>query len=143
MKRAARLRMRKVEPGSGPDSDNDLIERCIAGDQSAWKELVARYERLVYSVARALCPPGEEISDVFQQVWLDFYQQLGQLRNVGALPAWLITVTKRHMYALLRLRRGSEPLEEDVPDLSQKIRQIENEHLIERALEQSPDRCRA
>jgi len=142
MKRAAPLRMRKVESGFGPDSDNELIERCVAGDQSAWKELVARYQRLVYSVARALCPPGEEISDVFQQVWLDLYQQLGQLRHVEALPAWLITVTKRHMYALIRLRRGSEPLDEDMPDISQKIRQIEHEHMIERALEQLPVRCR-
>src|SRR5689334_5809631 len=136
MKRAARLRMRKVETGSGFDSDNELIERCIAGDQSAWTELVTRYQRLVYSIARTLCPPGEEISDVFQQVWLDLYQQLGQLRNVEALPAWLITVTKRHMYALIRLRRGSEPLDEDTPDLSQKMHQIEHEHMIERAMEQ-------
>jgi RNA polymerase sigma factor (sigma-70 family) len=134
--------MRNVESGSGPDSDNELIERCISGDQAAWTELVARYQRLVHSVARTLCPPGEETSDVFQQVWLDLYQQLGQLRNVEALPAWLITVTRRHMYAVIRLRRGSEPLDEDVPDITQKIDQIEHEHTIERALEQLPIRCR-
>ncbi len=129
--------MKKVQTGV----DNELIERCIKGDQAAWKDLVTRYQRLVYSVAHALCPAGEEVSDIFQQVWLDLYQQLAELRNVEALPAWLITVTRRHMYALIR-RQASEPLDEGTPDLSQKIHQIEYEHMLERALEQLPDRCR-
>jgi RNA polymerase sigma factor (sigma-70 family) len=122
--------------------DSELIERCIQGDEAAWKEFVTRYQRLVYSVAHTLCPPGEDVSDVFQQVWLEVYQHLDQLRSVEALPAWLITITKRRMYALIRTRRNSEQLDEDTPDLSEKLRQIEHEHTLERALMQIPDRCR-
>jgi RNA polymerase sigma factor (sigma-70 family) len=130
--------MKKVQPGI----DGELIERCIKGDQAAWRELVSRYQRLVYSVANVLCPPGEDVSDVFQQVWLELYQHLDELRNAEALPAWLITVTKRRMYALIRSRRGSEPLDEETPDLSEQIIQIDHEHTLERALGQLPDRCR-
>jgi len=123
--------------------DNELIERCIKGDQAAWKELVTRYQRLVYSIAHTLCPAGEEVSDVFQQVWLEVYQHLGDLRSVEALPAWLITVTRRRMYALLRMRRNSEQLDDEIPDHSEHLYQIEHEHTIERALEQLPDRFRS
>ena len=121
--------------------DNDLIERCIRGDQAAWNELVTRYQRLIYSVAHLLCPRGEDVSDIFQQVWLELYQQLPELRNAEALPAWLITVTRRRAYALIRARRGSEPLDEELPDVSEGLRQIEHEHTLERALVQMSDRC--
>src|SRR3989442_13048642 len=105
-------------------ADNELIERCIKGDQAAWKALVTRYQRLIYSVAHLLCPAEEEASDIFQQVWLELYQQLGELRSVEALPAWLITVTRRRTYALLRARPGSKPLDEEMPALSEGLRQI-------------------
>ena len=61
--------------------DSELIERCLKGDQDAWKDLVKRYERLVYSIARTLCSDPEDISDVFQQVWLELYQQLADYRR--------------------------------------------------------------
>ncbi len=122
--------------------DNDLIERCLKGDQAAWKDLVNRYQRLVYSVAHVYCSNPEDVSDVFQQVWLELYQQLADLRKVDALPAWLITVTRRRSYAVLHLRYGSEPLESDIPVVSEQLTQVEHEHEIERALDQLQDRCR-
>ena len=122
--------------------DKELIERCVKGDQDAWKDLIIRYERLVYSVALALCTESEA-SDVFQQVWMELYQRLSNLRHAEALPAWLITVTRRCAYKLINSRHGSEPLEDDVPDLKQQqITQIEYEHELERGLSQLGDRCR-
>ena len=125
-----------------PQIDTDLIDRCLKGDQAAWKDLIIRYQRLVYSIAHVFCSNREDVSDVFQQVWLELYQQLKDLRNVEALPAWLITVTRRRSYAVLHTRYGSEPLEEDIPDISEQLTRVEHEHSLERALDQLPDRCR-
>jgi RNA polymerase sigma factor (sigma-70 family) len=122
--------------------DNELIERCIQSDPAAWRELIAQYQRLVYSIARTLCPHPEDASDVFQQVWMELYQHLAELRHIEALPAWLMTVTRRRSYAVLRAKRGSEPLDEELPDVSQKLNRVEHEHALERALQHLPDRCR-
>jgi RNA polymerase sigma factor (sigma-70 family) len=122
--------------------DNELVERCIKGDEAAWKDLVRRYQRLVYSIAHVVCRQSDDVSDVFQQVWLELYQHLSDLRSVEALPAWLITVTRRRAYAMLQSRTISEPLDEELPDVSRRLLQIEHEHALERALEQLPDRCR-
>src|SRR3989442_4826282 len=122
--------------------DNELIEQCLAGDQTAWGNLISRYQRLVYSVAHTFCPQPDDVSDVFQQVWLELYQHLADVRNIEALPAWLITVTRRRCYAVLHSRHSSEPLSEEIPDLSEKLSQVEHEHELERALDQLPDRCR-
>ena len=81
------------------------------------------------------------MSDVFQQVFLELYQHLHELRHLEALPAWLITVTRRQAYAVLRASRGSEELDEETPDVSQQLTQIEHEHALERALSQLPKRC--
>jgi RNA polymerase sigma factor (sigma-70 family) len=123
--------------------DSKLIDRCIQGDQNAWRDLVARYERLVYSVALTFCPQTEDASDVFQQVWIELYQQLTNLRHVEALPAWLITVTRRLAFKVINSRHGSEPLDEEVPDVKQQLTSIEREHALERGLEQLSARCRA
>lgn len=122
--------------------DAELIERCIRGDQEAWRDLVTQYQRLVYSVALTLCPLAEDASDVFQQVWMELYQHLADIRQIEALPAWLMTVTRRKSYAVLKARRRSEPLDEQQPDISGKLNRIEYEHALERALEKLPDRCR-
>src|SRR5882724_3411621 len=122
--------------------DKELIERCVKGDQLAWNDLIVRYERLVYSAALTFCPESDEASDVFQQVWMELYQHLSDLRHAEALPAWLITVTRRRAYKVISSRRGSEPLDEDMPDVKQQLSQIEHEHSLERALGQIGDRCR-
>jgi RNA polymerase sigma factor (sigma-70 family) len=122
--------------------DNELVERCLKGDQAAWQGLVARYERLVYSIALTFCPHGDDASDVFQQVWMELYQRLPDLRHVEALPAWLITVTRRTSHKLINSRRSSEMLNEEIPDMKEQIGRIEREHFLEGALEQLPDRCR-
>jgi RNA polymerase sigma factor (sigma-70 family) len=122
--------------------DNDLVHRCLKGDEAAWKTLVTRYQRLVYSVAHTLCSQPDDVSDVFQQVWMELYQHLADVRNIDALPAWLITVTRRRCYAMLNSRQSTEPLTEEIPDLSEELAHVEHEHTLERVLDQLPDRCR-
>jgi len=123
-------------------SDRELIASCLRGEQSAWTELIARYQRLIYSVARGLCPQPEDCADVFQRVCMELYQSLSRIRNDQTLPAWLITVTKRSSYAVLRARRTTIPIEDFELASDQKIQQIEKEFVVERAVAELPDRCR-
>jgi len=123
-------------------SDRELIASCLRGEQHSWTELITRYQRLIYSVARGLCPQPEDCADVFQRVCMELYQSLGRLRNDQTLPAWLITVTKRSSYAILRTRKTTIPIEEFDMASDQKIQQIEKEFLVERAVLGLPERCR-
>jgi len=123
-------------------SDPDLIASCLRGDQHAWTELISRYQRLIYSIARGLCPQPEDCADVFQRVCLELYQSLGRIRNDQTLPAWLITVTKRCSYTVLRNRKQTIPIDEFEAASEPKIQQIEQEFVVERAVAELPDRCR-
>jgi RNA polymerase sigma factor (sigma-70 family) len=124
-------------------SDRELIASCLRGEQSAWTELIGRYQRLIYSVARGLCPGPEDCADVFQRVCMELYQSLGRIRNDQTLPAWLITVTKRSSYAVLRARKSTIPIEEFEVGCDVKIQQIEKAFAVERGVAELPERCRS
>ena len=94
-------------------SDRDLIESCLRGEQTGWTQLLAKYERLIYSVARALCSDYEDCRDVFQNVCLALYQNLARLRSDQVIAAWLITVTRRQAYMMIRAKKPHIQIEED------------------------------
>jgi len=123
-------------------SDNELVERCLKGDGEAWELLISRYQRLVYSVARTLCSDPDDAADVFQNTCLDLYKGLPVLRDVKALPAWLMTVTRRRSIGVLKAKMPQSDAEEELTAVSDVLSSIEREHSIERAIEQLPDRCR-
>jgi RNA polymerase sigma factor (sigma-70 family) len=124
-----------------PTSDRELIDSCLRGEQRAWTDLIARYERLIYSVARKLCSQPEDCADVFQRVCLDLYQSLKQLRNDQTLPAWLITVTRRRSYAFLKGKREDISIEDYVAEANPQVNAVEGEFLLERAVAELPERC--
>ena len=91
-------------------SDSFLLERCLAGERSAWEQLVTRYERLIYKIA---CHGGlspDDAADVFQNVCLALYRNLHKLRNEQHVTGWLILTTKREVWRLHRQTRNHEPL---------------------------------
>ena len=124
-------------------SDAELAERCLKGEQSAWTQLIARYQRLIYSVARTLCVDPDDVADVFQATCLDLFKGLNEVREIKALPAWLITVTRRRAVSVLRSKiPWAEEEEKESVEAVETIKTIEHEHEIERALEQLSPRCR-
>jgi RNA polymerase sigma factor (sigma-70 family) len=127
---------------AGTESDSELVDRCLIGDESAWTQLIARYQRLVYSVARALCSDPDDTADVFQSTCLDLYKGLPELRDVKALPAWLITVTRRRAISVLKARIPTAADTSEAAPSVDIIPIIEREHSIELALGQLPEKCR-
>ncbi len=124
-------------------ADAKLVRRCIAGDQDAWKQLVSRYQRLIYSVAIKICRDPEIATDILQQVFLELYQRLHELKNATSLAAWVSTVSRRKACDHLRASKPTEPiLDEEVFEAADAFAQIEREHTLERALATLPERNR-
>jgi len=123
--------------------DRDLVRRCIEGDQEAWKQLVRRYERLIYSIALRICRDSETAADVLQQVCLELYQRLDEVRNTATLSSWIATVTRRKSCDYWRSCQPAEPLLDDGSADSEDIfANIERQHTLERAMASLPERNR-
>lgn len=85
-----------------PQGDPALIERCLKSDEGAWRDLVEKYKRLVYSIPRGYRLPDSTCDDIFQSVFSLLYQNLGSLRDTRTLAKWLMTTTQRECWRTTR-----------------------------------------
>lgn len=91
----------------------ELVRRAASGDARAWEALVARYERLVWSVARSHRLDDADAADVFQTTWLRLLEHLDDLRNPDALSGWLATTARNECLRTLRQQSRQIPTEDD------------------------------
>ncbi|MFY1698403.1 MULTISPECIES: RNA polymerase sigma factor [unclassified Solwaraspora] len=98
----------EADPG---EAVADLVSAAAAGDETAWAGLVRRYAPLVATVIRRHGLDPADAADVNQTVWLRLVENLGRLRESYALPAWLVTTTRRECLRMLRLGRRTQPFD--------------------------------
>jgi RNA polymerase sigma factor (sigma-70 family) len=124
-------------------SDADLVARCRTGDAGAWRELVERYSRYVYAIARSFSLRDPDAEDVFQDVFARAYEHLDKLRDDAALRPWLAQLTRR--LCIDRLRAGArEQVSEDVePEgVDERIEELTEALAVHEALAALTENCR-
>jgi RNA polymerase sigma factor (sigma-70 family) len=97
----------------GPPADHNLIRRCARGDAAAWDQLVARYERLVFSVALRNGLSREDAAEVTQTTFVALLESIGDLREEDRLSFWLMTVARRQAWRLRGRQARLEPWTDD------------------------------
>lgn len=132
-------------PESPPDAE--LVARCAAGDDAAWRTLVTRYERLVYTIPYRMGLDPADADEVFQITFTRLAERIGDLREPGRVRAWLVT-TARRMTINLAGRRREIPAEipatvADPAELpSEELARLQDQHLVRAALARLGERCR-
>jgi RNA polymerase sigma factor (sigma-70 family) len=102
--------------GSVVLTDTELVERCRAGDEAAWRALVERYGRYVHAiVSRVYRLQGADAEDAFQEIFARVYERLGSLRNAEALRPWIAQTARRCCVDRIRTHDG-EVLTDAVPE---------------------------
>src|SRR5262245_36197979 len=69
-----------------------LISRLRAGDLAAFEELVAHFERPVYSLCFRLLGEAEEARDAAQETFLKVYRGLSGFRGDAGLKTWICRI---------------------------------------------------
>lgn len=102
---------------SDPTRDMAHLVRAAAdGDDAAWRELVARYGGLVWSVARSHRLSHADAGDVVQATWLKLVQHLGSVKNPDAVGAWLATTARRECLRIIDGSKHQIPFGDDLPE---------------------------
>jgi len=77
------------------DQDLELIERCLAGEDAAWEDLVKVHSRRVYSICYRFTGSPADAEDLTQDVFLKIYSNLSSFdTNRGSLQVWITTMTR-------------------------------------------------
>ncbi|MFZ5549260.1 MAG: RNA polymerase sigma factor [Pseudomonadota bacterium] len=145
------------EPLPGLD-DAALVQRCQAGDATAWEALVGRYQRLVYAIVTRMGLDEHAAADVFQAVFEKLVQHLPRLREPDRLQAWIVTTAKREGLAARRRGQrqvsmtrpddedsagpGEWDIADDSPGAEQQLDDLQQLHRLRLGLERLDERCR-
>jgi RNA polymerase sigma factor (sigma-70 family) len=81
--------------------DQRILDACRRGDADAWRELLDRYERLVFSVPLNYGLSRQDAADVCQVTFTILLQSLDTIRLEERLGSWLATVARRQTWRLM------------------------------------------
>ncbi len=106
------------------DPDSVVVERCIAGDEAAWEELIRIHTRRVYGLCYRFSGRDSEAQDLTQEVFLRVFRTIKSFRvTEGAFHVWLSRVTRNLLidhYRRTRLERATDSIEDQLPVLEQE-----------------------
>jgi RNA polymerase sigma factor (sigma-70 family) len=126
------------------ESDAQLVARCRAGEDDAWRELVERFSRYVYAIAvQAFRLSESDAEDIFQEVFARAYENLPKLRDDNAIRPWLAQLTRRLCLDTLRAGAREQPGEPPEPlGTDDTIGRLDEALFVHDALATLPDNCR-
>lgn len=106
--------MKSTLPGAalGQADERAVLALAICGDAAAFSELVRRRQSWLRNLLRRLCRDPTLADDLAQQVLLQAWRSLRNLRSAGAFGAWLRRLAINTWRA--HLRAGKALLTEDV-----------------------------
>jgi RNA polymerase sigma-70 factor (ECF subfamily) len=70
-------------------SDEQVLERALAGDRDAFGELVRRWERKIYALAYGILGSAEDARDATQETFFAAYRNLHGFRGEAKVSSWL------------------------------------------------------
>lgn len=72
-----------------------LLRRCLAGDATAWEEIVLRYHRRIYNICYRFAGSADDAQDLTQDVFIKMYKTLNTYDvQRGAFMTWVTTITR-------------------------------------------------
>ena len=113
---------RRARPG---ELDDLTLRRAQAGDEAAFRALVARYQRPIWDLCWRMVAPvglGHRADDLTQDAFVRVYRALPEFdpRGPARLSTWIFTIATR--LALNELRRARpEPADADELELATPV----------------------
>jgi len=125
------------------ETDAQLVARCRAGEEDAWRELVDRFSRYVYAIAvQGFRMNDADAEDVYQEVFARAYERLGDLREDNAIKPWLAQLTRRLCIDSRRAASREQPSDEEIAEGTDEVLARLDEALaVHEALAVLPGHC--
>lgn len=127
-----------------------LVERCRAGDESAFGELVDRYKNLVYAMVGRLVADRSLADDLAQDVFLKVHRGLPYFRGEARLSTWIYRIVSNVCFEARSQRRPDLSLDDERE--GERVREpgqtdaafadLELRDRLEKAIAQLPDNYR-
>jgi RNA polymerase sigma-70 factor, ECF subfamily len=132
-----------------PQTDDELVARCRAGDVDAFEVLYRQHSPRIYSLACRMTGSPQEGEDLLQEIFLQVHRKLGSFRGEASLGTWLYRLAMNQCLDFVRSRQNrarsvttaleDEGQNEPAAPAETPVTRID----LERAVQQLPDGYRA
>ena len=97
-------------------TDEQLIQKALQGNRSAWMKLVKRYEKSIYNYGLRMTSNREDALDLMQEIFTSVFRNLSKYRGEGTFKAWLFRIAS---YRCVELYRRKKPMQglDDAPEM--------------------------
>ena len=109
-------------------SDTELINKVLAGEKTAYADLMKRHQRFVFTLALRFTKNREDAEEISQDCFVKAYRSLDTFRNTSKFSTWLYSIVYTTAMTFLRKKRldvqsidteaGSLNIENHVSDLN-------------------------
>jgi RNA polymerase sigma factor (sigma-70 family) len=136
-------------------TDEELVEACRRGDETAWEAIVHKYQNLLYSIPLRAGLRKDLAADILQEVFTALFQKIESIEKPEFLRAWLVTTAQHKTIHLIQREARGRPKSIDEPennagfDVSdprplpdENLIRLEKEKQVETALSAIDARCR-
>lgn len=106
------------------EQDQELLKRCLAGENSAWEALLRAHTRKIYNLCYRFTGRTEEAEDLTQEVFVKVFQTLRSYdASQGTFATWLNRVSRNHLvdhYRRTKHDRQTSSIDEQLGTLEEK-----------------------
>jgi RNA polymerase sigma-70 factor (ECF subfamily) len=74
------------------ESDNQLLDRYAAGDESAFEELVRRHQKTIYDLAYRMLENHADAADLAQRTFVQAFLHVQSFRRESSFRTWLFQI---------------------------------------------------
>jgi len=97
------------------ESDEQLVDSILNGNQQHFRELILRYQSRVLAVALKVTNNQKDAEDISQEVFLQLYRSLGNFNGDSSFSTWIYRITMNK--AIDYKRKQDRQLEQEPEDV--------------------------
>ncbi len=88
-------------------TEQQIIQEILRGNRDLYRELVERYQSMIFRTCVGFLHNKEEAEDLAQEVFIQAYQSLERFRGNAAFSTWLYRIAVNASLNKLRKNRGN------------------------------------
>lgn len=135
-----------------------IIRRALENDQSAYKEILTKYEIGVRSVVRKMVFDPQEADDLVQEAFIKAFNSLASFNFEFSFATWLYKITSNNCIDYLRKKRlktfsydkpishkdgeSTQEFADNVANIEKQMVQSETSIQIKAAIDELPEKYR-
>src|SRR5579864_1016622 len=100
---------------TGIFDESALVARAREGDVAAFNELVGRYSRKIYRLAKHITQNDEDAEDVLQETFLKAFEHLSDFQGQSKFYTWIVRIGVNESLMKLRKRKSDRSVPVDEP----------------------------